>query len=123
MAAGSALGHDVKMDAVIDKRSGAAPAESPSTRKISDSARSVDVQSASFPGSVDFCSTPFRRTSSRAFFAASAALNACCVQRLHGLSRAGINARGSMAADTSPRGHWPLPIGAFCSATCVSRHP
>ena len=86
MAAGSALCHDVKMDAVIDKRSGAAPAESPSTRKISDSARSVDVQSASFPGSVDFCSTPFRRTSSRAFFAASAALNACCVQRLHGLN-------------------------------------
>ena len=86
MAAGSELGRDVKVNAVIGKRYRAAPAESPSTRKISDSARSVDVQSASFPGSVDFCSTPFRRTSSRAFLAASAALNACCVQRLHGLN-------------------------------------
>lgn len=52
------------------------PAESPSTIKISDSALSVLVQSASLPGSVDLVSTLFLRTSSRAFLAASAARHA-----------------------------------------------
>jgi hypothetical protein len=49
------------------------PAESPSTRKISVSARLVDAQSASLPGSVDVRSSDLRRTISRARFAASAA--------------------------------------------------
>ena len=53
------------------------PAESPSTRKISVSALLVEEQSASLPGSVDLVSTDLRRTSSRAFLAASAALKAC----------------------------------------------
>jgi hypothetical protein len=52
------------------------PAESPSTMKISDCALSLVVQSASLPGSVDLVSTVFLRTSSRAFLAASAALQA-----------------------------------------------
>jgi hypothetical protein len=49
------------------------PAESPSTMKISDSAGLLLEQSASLPGSVERVSTFLRRTSSRAFFAASAA--------------------------------------------------
>mmetsp|Transcript_41800 Transcript_41800/g.99155 ORF Transcript_41800/g.99155 Transcript_41800/m.99155 type:complete len:231 (+) Transcript_41800:619-1311(+) len=52
------------------------PAESPSTRKTSLSLKPAE-QSASFPGSVDLVRTDLRRTSSRAFLAASAALNAC----------------------------------------------
>ena len=58
-------------------REASSPAESPSTRKISVSSRLVELQSASLPGSVDLVSTDLRRTSSRAFLAASAARKAC----------------------------------------------
>ena len=52
------------------------PALSPSTRKISDSEGSRELQSASFPGRGEDSSTDFRRTNSRAWRAASAALKA-----------------------------------------------
>ncbi len=49
------------------------PAESPSTMKISASAGSVTVQSASLPGSAAVSRALLRRVSSRAFLAASLA--------------------------------------------------
>mmetsp|Transcript_28847 Transcript_28847/g.73582 ORF Transcript_28847/g.73582 Transcript_28847/m.73582 type:complete len:479 (+) Transcript_28847:819-2255(+) len=79
------------------------PALSPSTTKISVSPLLVEVQSASFPGSVVRVSTFFLRTSSRAFLAASAALAAVNALATTTPSAAGCaSSHSPTQADTAP---------------------
>ena len=71
------------------------PAESPSTRKISDSAGSFVWQSLNFPGSPAISKAPFLLVISRAFLAASLALEASKILLIIILASAGFSRRYS----------------------------
>ena len=71
------------------------PAESPSTRKISDSAGSFSWQSASLPGSPAMSSAPFRRVISRAFLAASRARVASIILDAIAFASCGCSSKNS----------------------------
>ncbi len=69
------------------------PAESPSTKKISESAGSFSWQSANFPGKPAISSAPFLRVISRAFRAASLALAASIILLVICLASPGFSSR------------------------------
>jgi hypothetical protein len=78
-----------------------APQHVPSTTKISLLVRSEEVQSASFPGNIDRVNTFFRRTSSRALRAASAARLACSALASIAENAAGLHASHSPSSCVS----------------------
>mmetsp|Transcript_31688 Transcript_31688/g.79150 ORF Transcript_31688/g.79150 Transcript_31688/m.79150 type:complete len:210 (+) Transcript_31688:765-1394(+) len=84
------------------------PAESPSTRKISDSVGSSDWQSDNFPGSTVRCITDFERSRSRAAFAASAARAAAIALAAMAASTFGLKSKKACSCSetresTAPR--------------------
>ena len=69
------------------------PAESPSTRKISERAGSRSWQSANLPGKPAISNAPLRRVNSRAFRAASRALAASTILLAINLLSAGFSTK------------------------------
>ncbi len=79
------------------------PAESPSTRKISDLAGSFSWQSASLPGRLEMSSGDLRRLSSRALRAASRAMAASAIFWTTWRASAGFSSNHwAMPSPTSP---------------------